>query len=88
MKPPPKLSLLFYKVTDVANVPELIDVLQNMLMEGLVRPTLTLYNDVRVISSMMQYPFSQTNNTVVDSDLLMQRIKQMVLPVNAGGMFL
>ena len=84
MKTPPQLSLLFYKINDVAKLPYVIDELQSMVMEGLVRTTLTLYNDMRVVSSMMQYPFQQTGNAIIDPDVLMQQIKAMVPLINAA----
>ncbi len=78
MKVPPYLSLVFYKVNDVTKLKLVIDELQQMAMEGLLRPTITLYNDIRVITSIIQYPFSHYNPENTDADELMQQIKQTV----------
>ncbi len=77
MKTPPYLSIAFYKITN-ENISRLIDKLQSLSMEGLLRPTFTIYNDVRVISSVIQYPFAQFDPNQTDSDILMQQIKKNI----------
>lgn len=83
MKVPKQLSLLFYKVNNANKIPELIDELQAMIMDGLVRNTITLYNDLRVISTIMQYPFVQAHNAIIDSDVLVRLIKSSVPLINS-----
>src|SRR4051794_37905024 len=78
MKVPPHLSLIFYKVNDISNLKFVIDELQRMAMEGLLRPTITLYNDIRIITSLSQYPFNQYDPEKIDADELMMQIKQAV----------
>ncbi|TKK71942.1 FAD-binding oxidoreductase [Ilyomonas limi] len=78
MKTPPHLSLIFYKVNDITKLKLVIDELQLMAMEGLVRPTITLYNDIRIITSLVQYPFNQYSPEKTDADELMRQIKQSI----------
>ena len=78
MKTPPHLSLIFYKVNDVTKLKSVIDELQLMAMEGLVRPTITLYNDIRIITSLIQYPFEQFDPEKTDADELMKQIRQSI----------
>ena len=58
MKSPDYFQLLFYKVNDDEKLFQLIDELRELSMNGLVRPTITIYNEFRVISTMIQYPFA------------------------------
>ncbi len=78
MKAPPHLSLIFYKINDTLKLKLAIDALQEMAMEGLVRPTITLYNDIRIITSLIQYPFKQYNPETTDADELMKQIRQSI----------
>ena len=77
LKVPQHLSIAFYKLSN-KNLLPLIDKLQELAMEGLIRPTFTLYNDVRVITSLIQYPFNQYDPNQIDSDSLMEEIRQSV----------
>lgn len=78
MKAPPHLSLIFYKVNDLSKLKNVIDELQLMAMEGLLRPTITLYNDIRIISSLIQYPFKQSDPEKTDADELMKQLRQSI----------
>lgn len=78
MKVPRHLSLIFYKINDISNLKLAIDELQLMAMEGLLRPTVTLYNDLRVMSSLLQYPFKQADPERTDSDELVKQLKQLI----------
>lgn len=77
MKAPQYLSIAFYKASG-ENLGLLVDKLQSLSMEGFIRPTFTLYNDIRIISSLMQYPFSQNDPKQTDSDSLMQQIRKNI----------
>jgi 4-cresol dehydrogenase (hydroxylating) flavoprotein subunit len=57
MKAPEHMHILFYKVNDNDKMCSLMNVLRELSMEGLVRPTITIYNDFRVFSTLHQYPF-------------------------------
>jgi 4-cresol dehydrogenase (hydroxylating) len=78
MKVPPHLSLIFYKVNGITNLKFVIDELQRMAMEGLLRPTITIYNDNRIITSLIQYPFNQYDPEKMDADELMGHIKRAI----------
>ncbi len=58
-KLPEYFQLVAYRLKDNNRLPALIDKLQEMAMSGLVRPTITMYNDFRVLSTVMQYPFDK-----------------------------
>jgi 4-cresol dehydrogenase (hydroxylating) len=58
MKAPDYFHLLAYKIDSEAKLPALIDKLRDLSMSGLVRPTITMYNDFRVLSTVTQYPFN------------------------------
>lgn len=70
---PELLQLVFYKINDSAKITPVIDVLQDLAMNGVVRPTITMYNDFRVFATMVQYPWAQcdpeknTPSDVIDS---------------------
>ncbi len=57
LKLPEYFQLVAYRLNDNNRLPALIDKLQDMSMSGLVRPTITMYNDFRVLSTVIQYPF-------------------------------
>ncbi len=57
MKLPEYFQLVAYRLKDNNRLPALIDKLQDMSSSGLVRPTITMYNDFRVLSTVTQYPF-------------------------------
>ncbi len=76
MRMPEHLSLVFYKINEIHSLQKVIDVLQDMAIEGLVRPTITLYNDHRVLSSIMQFPFDKTKPGEIDPALLLKQIRQ------------
>ncbi len=59
MKSPEIFQMLFYKVEKLENLYLLMDELRELSMNGFVRPALTFYNDFRVFSTMMQYPFDK-----------------------------
>ncbi len=54
---PDYLQLIFYKVNSQEKIPGLMEALRELAMNGLVRPAITVYNDFRVFSAMMQYPW-------------------------------
>jgi 4-cresol dehydrogenase (hydroxylating) flavoprotein subunit len=54
---PEYLQLIFYKNNSQEKMQGLIDALHGLAMNGLVRPAITIYNDLRVFSAMMQYPW-------------------------------
>jgi len=58
---PEYLQLIFYKCNNLEKIPGLINALRDLLMNGLVRPAVTVYNDFRVFSAMMQYPWQSCN---------------------------
>lgn len=68
MKCPEYFQLVFYKLQDEARLPKLIDALREMSMSGLVRPTITMYNDFRTLSTLMQYPFDTCTPGVTSFD--------------------
>lgn len=78
MKVPQHLSLIFYKINDTSKLPLAIDEIQTMVMTGLLRPTVTLYNDARIITSLMQYPFKQSAPEITDADILMKNIRHSI----------
>lgn len=54
---PDYLTLVFYKINDTKMLPNIIDTLRKLSLNGLIRPTFTIYNDLRVLSTISQYPF-------------------------------
>lgn len=54
---PEHFQILFYQVDDAAKYYKLVDEVQTMLLTGLVRPTISMFNNYRVISNLHQYPF-------------------------------
>ncbi|RYE14549.1 MAG: FAD-binding oxidoreductase, partial [Rickettsiales bacterium] len=75
---PQNFQLLFYKIKDQSNLPKLIDVLQYLSIQGLVRPTITIYNDFRIISSLKQYPWNKCSPEINSSDSVMKLLKEDV----------
>lgn len=75
MPAPQQFHVAFYKVENEHKLHDVIEALRQMSMQGLVRPAVTIYNDARVISSIIQFPFHQVPPNTVDPDLLMQHIR-------------
>ncbi len=65
----------FYKTDSLAKLTQLIDRLQEMAMEGLVKPAITLYNDVRIMTALTQFPFHETEPGALDPDVLMEQMR-------------
>lgn len=59
MRCPENFGILFYTLKDQAKLPPLIDKLRELALSGLIRPTITTYNDFRTISTLVQYPFDK-----------------------------
>jgi 4-cresol dehydrogenase (hydroxylating) len=57
MPRPEHFQILFYRVARHELVGEVIDTLRPLVMSGALRPTLTLYNEHRVIATTGTYPF-------------------------------
>ncbi len=76
MKMPEQLNLAFYKITGKEILQQVIDTLQKMAFDGLIRPGITIYNDHRILSSLMQFPFTITNPGEIDPDELMKQIRK------------
>lgn len=73
---PNNFQLLFYKVINQNNLPRLIDALQELSIQGLVRPTITIYNDFRIVSSLKQYPWNQCNPQIDSPESVMKLLKE------------
>jgi len=65
----------FYKTDSIGKLTQLVDRLQAMAMEGLIKPAVTLYNDLRVVSAFTQFPFHETEPGALDPDELMAQIR-------------
>jgi 4-cresol dehydrogenase (hydroxylating) len=59
MPRPEHFAILFYRLATEDMLPAVIDVLQALMLRGVLRPTLTLYNDYRVLSVTGPYPFAR-----------------------------
>jgi 4-cresol dehydrogenase (hydroxylating) flavoprotein subunit len=71
LKLPEYFQLVAYRLKDNNRLPALMDKLQDLAASGLVRPTITMYNDFRVLSTVMQYPFNScTPGKTHPNDLL------------------
>lgn len=53
---PELLQILFYQVAKEEDVPAVTDALRPLMLNGTLRPTLTLYNDYRVMACCVPYP--------------------------------
>ncbi len=81
-KCPAFFQIGFYKTDSIGKFTQLIDRLQAMAMEGLIKPAITLYNDMRIISALTQFPFHETEPGALDPDVLMAQIRE-TSPVGA-----
>jgi 4-cresol dehydrogenase (hydroxylating) len=59
MKSPEYFKLIFYKIGHNQKLPIVIDALRELAMSGVVRPAITVYNDFRTLSTMVQYPWAK-----------------------------
>lgn len=75
MHAPQQFHVAFYKVESQKTLSDVIDIIRMLSVEGLVRPAVTIYNDTRVISSIMQFPFHQVQPGGIDADILMKNIR-------------
>jgi 4-cresol dehydrogenase (hydroxylating) flavoprotein subunit len=67
---PEHFQILFYQVENEDDVPAVVDALRQLVMSGALRPTLTLYNDYRVMASTTLYPFERAGGrTPLSADL-------------------
>src|SRR5690606_27521030 len=53
LKCPAFFQIGFYKIADSEKLSQVLNRLQGMAMDGLIRPALTLYNDLRILSCVM-----------------------------------
>ncbi len=72
---PSFFDFIFYKVNNKEKLKPLIDLLQSLLFTNTIRPTITVYNDVRIISAAIQFPFNAVQPGDVDPELLMKNIR-------------
>lgn len=72
---PEHLGILFYRLARDEHVAPVIDALQPLLLSGALRPTLTLYNDYRVLSVTGQYPFARADGRTPLPDPLRQALR-------------
>lgn len=72
---PEYLSIIFYKLNKTDQFSNVIDTLRVLSMQGIIRPTFTLYNDLRVISSIMQFPFDKSMPGAMPSEILGKEIR-------------
>ncbi len=60
LMPRPELfQILYYQIARDEGVPGVIDALRALMMSGALRPTLTLYNDYRVLACTGSYPYER-----------------------------
>lgn len=76
MKTPDYFQLIAYKIDSNDKLPALTNKLQQLAMSGLVRPTITMYNDFRVLSSVVQYPFEACTPGVTHPDEVIEVVKK------------
>ncbi len=75
MPTPNYFQLLFYTINDSKRLPDLINTLRELALNGLVRPTITIYNDFRVISTISQYPWVKCDPNVDSPEVAMKLLK-------------
>ncbi len=54
---PDYLKIVFYRVDGAEKFHNLIDTIQKMSLKGLVRPTVSIFNNYRVLTSLVQFPW-------------------------------
>ncbi len=75
---PEYFSIILYKLNDQNRLPDLVDTLRELSMSGLVRPTVTMYNDFRVFSTLMQYPWQLCDPATSSPDDVITAIRSSV----------
>ncbi len=75
---PEYLSLIFYKIKNTEKLPQVIDILRKLSLNGLIRPTFTIYNDVRVVSTIKQYPFDKFDPKIDSVESVMKLLKDSI----------
>ncbi len=75
LKCPAFFQIGFYKIADSEKLSQVLNRLQGMAMDGLIRPALTLYNDLRILSCVMQFPFDKMNPGTLDQEELMSQLR-------------
>lgn len=85
MKSPEHFKLLFYKISDSKKLPALMDVLRELAMSGIVRPAITVYNNFRILSTMVQYPWGKCTPGIDKSDDVIATIRAAVPAVSIVG---
>jgi 4-cresol dehydrogenase (hydroxylating) len=75
MPMPEYFQLLFYQIARDEALPSVIDALRGLVMSGALRPTLTLYNDYRIMASTGQYPFERANGQTPLPERLREEIR-------------
>ncbi len=76
MPTPEYLSLIFYKIKNTQKLPQVIDILRKLSLNGLIRPTFTIYNDIRVVSTIKQYPYDKFNPNIDSIESVMKLLKE------------
>ncbi len=61
---PDYFQILFYQINGGENFSRFTDVLQEMMLKGLVRPTVSLFNFHRVIATMGRFPWADEDEII------------------------
>ena len=77
---PDYFQLLFYKINDPDKFSSFTDALQKLMMKGLVRPTVSLFNFHRVIATVGQYPWE--HDDVISNAKAINKIELIKKEVN------
>lgn len=75
---PNYFQLIFYRIKNKTNLSALVDKLRSLSLDGLIRPTMTIYNDLRIISTVTQYPWSQFSPDINSPESVLKLLKEKI----------
>lgn len=58
---PELLQVVFYRLDDDARLYPLVDALQDAMMHGRLAPAVTIFNDLRIVTALAQYPWREAD---------------------------
>lgn len=67
---PELLQVVFYRLDDDVRLYPLVDGIQDAMMQGLLAPAVTIFNDLRIVTALTQYPWREAGGrTPLPQDL-------------------
>lgn len=84
---PGHFSIRLYKVRRDGGLANVLDGLQRLMMLGVLRPTLTLFNDVRLISALDSYPFERAGGRTPLPDELRRALRAEAFDGRGAGLW-